>query len=73
MSVKRRERWRQNNPRDQLVGLLMGIEGHYLNMVDRLRKLKPYSTDPKSISQADKLFGETQEIIKQLDPGEWKK
>ena len=64
MAVKRNDRWRQENPRDQFIAIFSVIEGCALN-------LEMVSRNPGAAIKIQELCVSAQEILKDMPKGEW--
>jgi hypothetical protein len=71
MSARKPE-WKQGNPRDQVVALLMGVEGKVHNLLTGVYGTITTSAATKLAPVLDELQ-HVQNLVKNLPPGEWDK
>ena len=55
-TVKREVEWKQGNPRDQLVAILMAIEGHACNIGDGIPPKSPAKRIQDFCAQAQRIL-----------------
>lgn len=72
-SVVRSPRWKQENPRDQMVVVFQSIEGDFENLVAAVERGSVNRLD--LLTQVVKMrseIGQLWTMIRAVSPGEWK-